>query len=174
MWFPVITSQRTISENFPEEIHFHLIHYPRSGNLLYPSPSHHSPSYNRHLHQLGTSFLGVPSCKKVWRTQVTKLKSLEIKFRSFCHKFSLSPILRSWTHSSSRSSESGVGLELLVALFRAFLPGISASTAVMSGSHRAEYSLSPILLSWAANSGASSAHAAFDGAFGRAWLRGIS
>lgn len=59
----------------------------------------------------------------------------------------IKPGLRSPAAPEPAPSESGVGLELLVALFRAFLPGISASTAVMSGSHRAEYSLSPILLS---------------------------
>lgn len=50
-------------------------------------------------------FKGLPSCKSFWSSQVTKLKSLEIKFRSFWRKFTLSPNLLSWVPHSTSTSE---------------------------------------------------------------------
>lgn len=160
-----MVSRYHISKNdyrkLSQETHFRLLHHPsllREPKASQCFPSHHSPFNIRHLRQLGElPSWEVPSCKSLWRTQVIKLKSLEIKFRSFCRKFTLSPILRSWSHSSFRSAGTRVGLGLLLmVLFRDFLPGICARTAVMSGALHVQYTLSPIFLSWAANSGGNS------------------
>lgn len=66
-----------------------------------------------------------------WCSQVPEQKSLAIRFRSFCRKFSLSPNLLSWVaHSTSSSAWARVGLGC--AFLRAFFPGISAGAAARS------------------------------------------
>lgn len=69
MWFHVITSQRAISENFPEEICFHLIHHPCSGNqkkVFLLISLHHTTVHpiTDICSNWGTCFLRVPS----WRS----------------------------------------------------------------------------------------------------------
>lgn len=94
-------------------------------------PSHSSPlpgslsSNWWNLYLLGNLPLkGVSSFESIL-SQVPERRSLDIRFTSFCRKFSLSPILLNWmAHSTSGSAGTRVGLGW--ALLRALLPGISA------------------------------------------------
>lgn len=52
-----------------------------------------------------SSFIGAASLEGFWSSQVPEPKSLYIRFRSFCRKLSLSPILLNWRAHSISASE---------------------------------------------------------------------
>lgn len=58
-------------------------------------------------------FKGISSFESFQSSQVPERKSLDIRFRSFCRKFSLSPNLLSWmAHSTSGSEKESKTLKL--------------------------------------------------------------